>query len=31
MQLSSRQLEAFVAVARTLNFTRSSERFKLTQ
>jgi DNA-binding transcriptional LysR family regulator len=31
MQLSSRQLEAFVAVARTLNFTRAAERLHLTQ
>jgi len=31
MQLSSRQLEAFVAVARTLNFTRAAERLCLTQ
>jgi DNA-binding transcriptional LysR family regulator len=31
MQLSSRQLEAFVAVARALNFTRAAERLGLTQ
>lgn len=31
MQLSSRQLEAFVVVARTLNFTRAAERMGLTQ
>lgn len=31
MQLSSRRLEAFVAVARTLNFTRAAERLNLTQ
>ena len=31
MQLSSRQLEAFVVVARTLNFTRAAERLNLTQ
>ncbi len=31
MQLSSRQLEAFVTVARTLNFTRAAERLNLTQ
>ena len=31
MQLSSRQLEAFVVVARTLNFTRAAERLGLTQ
>lgn len=31
MQLSSRQLEAFVAVAHALNFTRAAERLGLTQ
>lgn len=31
MQLSSRQLEAFVAVARALSFTRAAEHLNLTQ